>query len=228
MAIIMLTVTATHLKHPKYHEAAMFHEAGYDSLLTATILLRLSAKLNADRQKPDGASEASVKTAVEQANGHKKPPMLNKFPVPQPSPDRQQSSQSEILIVKKKTQKTKSSKGKSNNTSLAQSRFQTRNAFEQLSLDDQSSPSEDDQGGVAVDNSDTMHSWQDEVYEPDTSGWVPIEQKQRKPKEMIPAWDGEFWQTFGNTLRVYGTEEAVLKIAGWNAQTPGSKPKGTV
>ncbi|KAJ4356382.1 uncharacterized protein N0V89_004415 [Didymosphaeria variabile] len=219
---------ATHPKHSKYHETAMFHEAGYDSLLTATILLRLSAKLNADRQQPDDTSEASFKTAVEQPNGHVKSPVLSKFPVPQPPTDRQQPSQSEILVVKKKAKKCKNRKGKSDNVSPAQSRFRTRNAFEQLSLDDQSSPSDDDQGGVVVDNSDTTHSWQDEVYEPDTSGWVPIEQKQRKPMEMIPAWDGEFWQSFGNTLRVYGTEEAVLKLAEWNTQIPDSKPEGTV
>ena len=33
--------------------------------------------------------------------------------------------------------------------------------------------------------------------------------------EMIPAWDAEFWSEFGNTLRVYGTEEAVVRIATW-------------
>ncbi|KAF2001571.1 CAF1-domain-containing protein [Amniculicola lignicola CBS 123094] len=36
-----------HSKHAKYEDKARFHEAGYDSLLTATILLRLSTKLSA-------------------------------------------------------------------------------------------------------------------------------------------------------------------------------------
>ncbi|KAF2448710.1 CAF1-domain-containing protein [Karstenula rhodostoma CBS 690.94] len=201
----------THSKHSKYHEVAMFHEAGYDSLLTATILLRLSAKMNAARQQPDDASDTSFKTAAEQPNGHSKTqgPMSSLEQLPPP--------QAEVLVVKKKAKKGKKVKNKFDNISPAQSRFQTRNAFEQLSLDDQgtSSPSDDDQGGVAVDPN-TTPLWQDEVREPDPNGWVPIEQKQREPMEMIPAWDTEFWQSFGNTLRVYGTEEAVLKVATWD------------
>jgi poly(A)-specific ribonuclease len=193
---MMLIITVTHPSHSKYHEVAMFHEAGYDSLLTATILLRLSAKMNADRQQPDDASDSSFKTAVEQPNG---------------PTDQLQSPQAEVLVVKKKAKKGKKAKSKC--------RIQTRNAFEQLSIDDQgtSSLSDDDHGGggVAVGELNTTPSWQDEVYVPDTSGWVPIEKKQREPMEMIPAWSSEFWQSFGNTLRVYGTEETVLKIAKW-------------
>ncbi|KAK7189720.1 caf1 family ribonuclease [Paraphaeosphaeria sporulosa] len=216
----LLPDIVTHPRHSKYHKVAMFHEAGYDSLLTATILLRLSAKMNADRRPPgsqspsspsripDDASDISFKTAAEQPHSKSQAPM--------PLTDRLRPPQAEMLVVKKKAKKGK--KGKSKYDIVpAQSRFQTRNAFEQLSLDEQgtSSPSDDDQGGVAVD-SNTMPSWQDKASEPDTGGWVPIEQKSREPMEMIPAWDTEFWQSFGNTLRVYGTEEAVLKIAGWD------------
>ncbi|KAF9737143.1 hypothetical protein PMIN06_001903 [Paraphaeosphaeria minitans] len=199
----------THSKHSKYHEVAMFHEAGYDSLLTATILLRLSAKMNADRPHPDDASDTSFKTAAEQPNGHTKPQAHT------PLTDQLCPPQAEVLVVKKKAKKRK--KGKNKSDVLAQSRFQTRNAFEQLSLDEPGtlSPSDEDQSGVAI-NPNPTPSWQDEVYELDTSGWVPIEQKQREPMETIPAWDTEFWQSFGNTLRVYGTEEAILKIAGWD------------
>jgi len=34
---------------------------------------------------------------------------------------------------------------------------------------------------------------------------------------MIPNLDGDsaFWKEFGNTLRVFGTQEAVMKIADW-------------
>lgn len=200
----------THSKHSKYHEVSMFHEAGYDSLLTATILLRLSAKVNVDRQQSDDASDSSFKTAAEQPNSHSKPQVSKSSTDPLCAP------QAEVLVVKKKAKKGKKGKNKPNNVSSVQSRFQTRNAFEQLSLDDQgSSTSDDDQSGVAVD-ANTTPPWQDEVYKPDTSGWAPIEQKQREPMEMIPAWDTEFWQLFGNTLRVYGTEEAVLKIASWD------------
>ena len=40
----------THADHSKYQDNAAFHEAGYDSLLTATIMIRLAAKLGAERK----------------------------------------------------------------------------------------------------------------------------------------------------------------------------------
>jgi poly(A)-specific ribonuclease len=33
--------------------------------------------------------------------------------------------------------------------------------------------------------------------------------------ELMPKFDEPFWGEFGNTLRVFGTEETVLKIAEW-------------
>jgi poly(A)-specific ribonuclease len=35
--------------------------------------------------------------------------------------------------------------------------------------------------------------------------------------ELIPAFNSKFWDEFGNTLRVFGTEEAILHIADWEA-----------
>ena len=199
----------THPDHPKYHDEAKFHEAGYDSLLTATILLRLAAKLDVDHQQQNGSdSETSFKTAIEHINGHGKT-QIDKLRDSKSLPS--QPSHQELVVVKKKAKKGK--KGKSvPNTIPTASRFQTRNIFEQLSLDEQgtSSPSDED-GGVAVG------TWQDAIYEdPNSSNWVPLEPRQREPMEMIPAWDSDFWQSFGNTLRVYGTQEAVLKIAKWD------------
>ena len=43
----------THEDHAKYNNVEAFHEAGYDSLLTATIMLRLAAKLGAERKAED-------------------------------------------------------------------------------------------------------------------------------------------------------------------------------
>ncbi|KAF1970776.1 CAF1-domain-containing protein [Bimuria novae-zelandiae CBS 107.79] len=202
----------THADHPKYHDSARFHEAGYDSLLTATILLRLSAKLDIDRQQQhDSDSGGSFKTALENPNDHKKSRAPGS-PTTHPQPPRQ-----EFVVVKKPAKNKKKNKA-SGLASTPKNRFKTRNMFEQLSIDDQgaSSPSDENQGGVAVSTA-AAASWQDVVDEPDTSGWVPIETRRREPMEMIPAWDSDFWQEFGNTLRVYGTQEAVLKIAKWGS-----------
>ena len=64
---------------------------------------------------------------------------------------------------------------------------------------------------------DTSSTWENQEYVQDKSGWVPIEQVKREAMELIPALEGEsvFWKEFGNVLRVFGTEEGVLRIADW-------------
>lgn len=188
----------THPAHPKYHDQARFHEAGYDSLLTATILLRLAAKVDAGRQQQqDSDSDKSFKTALSQ----------------QTSPHRGQSSPQELVAVKQKPstgKRTKTKGQKANSNPAPSTRFHTPNMFERLSLEDQDASSSDEE---RPDIGET--AWQDEIDWPGSNGWVPIEMRERKPMEIIPAWNSDFWQEFGNTLRVYGTQEAVLKVAGW-------------
>ncbi|KAF2105920.1 ribonuclease H-like domain-containing protein [Lophiotrema nucula] len=59
----------TDANHDKYHDTEAHHEAGYDSLLTATIMLRLSAKLKVATQKARAIqpkeSHDSFQSAVE-------------------------------------------------------------------------------------------------------------------------------------------------------------------
>ena len=62
----------THEDHGKYNDTEAFHEAGYDSLLTATIMLRLAAKLGAERE----SEEKMEKT--EQAVSPASKPMLQR------------------------------------------------------------------------------------------------------------------------------------------------------
>ena len=47
---------------------------------------------------------------------------------------------------------------------------------------------------------------------------APIEKMHREPMELIPAFDSDFWDEFGNVLRVFGTQENVLRIADWKKQ----------
>jgi poly(A)-specific ribonuclease len=140
---------------------------------------------------------------------------------------------------RKKQKKNKSKKKKSEGAK--ERRFQTKNIFDNLrELDlnpesggDASEPEEerdhemDEQEQVTTfDDAEAATAWEeqpdeqagswaDEVFVQDKTGWVPIEQSQRHAMELIPAFDTEFWKEFGNTLRVFGTQEAVLKIADW-------------
>ena len=66
----------THPQHEKYSLKAAYHEAGYDSLITARVLIRLSTKLEAlgsyvdvrTTMDQDGDSDDGYTTAQEDAN----------------------------------------------------------------------------------------------------------------------------------------------------------------
>jgi poly(A)-specific ribonuclease len=208
-----LPIIVTDADHSMYQDTEAFHEAGYDSLLTATIMLRLSAKLGAERKVSAKDIEEKCKTAPEPVqdfirDGREK--VEEPVPVPPAEP-----------IVTHPTKKNKKKRSKSNKSVAAPSaRFQTANVFDSLrtlTLDD-SSESEIDHNAAewGEEPNAPAGSWQDDVYVQDESDWVPIQTMQRKAMELIPGFDDAFWDEFGNKLRVFGTQEAVLKVAGWD------------
>jgi poly(A)-specific ribonuclease len=213
----------THADHPKYQEAEAFHEAGYDSLLTATIMIRLAAKLGAERgeqipaplphhsrNKANGISPEEIQDFVK--DGREKV----EHPVPLPP------------VEEPQPKKTKNQKSKAKKKEAKQRRFETKNLFDTLkalSPEAEASSTEEDEEAKLHDPSgpvkwdgqgqEVAGSWENDVYVEDNTAWVPLEQLKRQPMELIPAFDSKFWNDFGNTLRVFGTEEAVLKIADW-------------
>ncbi|KAF2634792.1 CAF1-domain-containing protein [Massarina eburnea CBS 473.64] len=233
----LLPDIVTHSDHPKYHDTKAFHEAGYDSLLTATSMIRLAAKLKVECEgektqnaAPDDISEGSFKSVTEEPGevvlrGREKPNQPTLLP---PTGKPHEAPQYEFPTKKKTRRAKKASAGANSNKTI--STVQTKNKFESLRLNPESPFFDDDRHSClevkAVDIDEpgkldsSATSWQNEKYNPDRSNWVSIEQKQRDPMEMIPAFDSEFWDEFGNTLRVFGTQEAVLKIAEWEKQVP--------
>ncbi|KAH7076221.1 ribonuclease H-like domain-containing protein [Paraphoma chrysanthemicola] len=233
----------THSDHSKYQEIEAFHEAGYDSLLTATIMIRLAAKLGMQRSKKDtpapsnsGSDKGGIAINTPEQipedfirDGREK---VTK-PVPLPPVENHDTSS-------KKKKKSKSRKKKAKSEETQARRFQTKNIFDNLrdlDLNPDSDATEEDQEHNHAEDEHVMTfdaaeastttwqpqpdaapgSWADEVYVQDKTGWVPIEQSERHAMEMIPGFDKDsaFWKEFGNTLRVFGTKEAVLKIAEW-------------
>jgi poly(A)-specific ribonuclease len=195
-------------------------------------MLRLSAKVSADRREnrldnvSDSSSEQSFKSAVEVQeallDGREK--ITEPVALP-PIEDSQEAGYS--LPSKKRTQRggrgSKNSAKKPSHQSVQQ-----KNMFESLfssSLDPESefTGEEKKSNGHVTDEpvgKSGEPSWYNDRYIPDKSKWVPIETVKRKPMELIPAFDSEFWDEFGNTLRVFGTQENVLKIAKWEKQKP--------
>jgi poly(A)-specific ribonuclease len=219
----------TDANHDKYHNKEAYHEAGFDSLLTATIMLRLSAKLHAERQGKDllpvdSDADQGFESALEEQDFINDGQEKAKIPVPLP-PIKDVEAMS--LGTSKNARKKKPKKEKVAGNRAAERKFHTRNMFDNLrqnsdSEQDASSSSSEDKATGVNNGSDTIKSrdtskipWQEETFKPNTSNWVPIDTEKRKPMELIPAFDTIFWNEFGNTLRIYGTEEAVLKIAAW-------------
>ena len=219
-----LPKVVTHEDYSKYNDREAFHEAGYDSLLTATIMLRLAAKLGAER---------GVETSVPQNDFEVDMPtsMVPTERAQQPDTYTQSASES----TRKSKSKTRNAKVKTN--VVAHHQLRTRNLFSalgDLNLDAESEPEPDDTVekrpmkmgwcGTGWDDEPVEAeaekaaapgSWADDPFEQDKTGWVPIEQVVRQPMELIPAFDSPFWHEFGNKLRVFGTEEAVLHLADW-------------
>jgi poly(A)-specific ribonuclease len=230
-----LPAIVTHADHSKYQDAEAFHEAGYDSLLTATIMIRLSAKLGAERNKkvptaPSGPvpTYTALKTT---GNGHVQDFMRDGREKLAKPVDLPPVENVDFGITARQKRKRNRKKGKQTNES-EQRRFQTKNIFDSLrdmriNPEDTAEPTTpESEATLEFNEAEAAASWNDEpvaeagswendVYAQDKTGWVPIEQSDRHAMELMPKFDSDFWIEFGNTLRVFGTQEAVLKIADW-------------
>jgi poly(A)-specific ribonuclease len=224
----------THVDHPKYQNIEAFHEAGYDSLLTATIMIKLAAKLGVERGEKIlppllNALSNGSSSAIQMPPNKDVPDFIKdgrekvQKPVPLPPVEAPQSKKSKKQRKKNKQAAKKAEK----------QRFQTKNVFDalsEMSLNPDgaaSSTDEDDEPAPAEENgshgiwgkqdSEADRSWENQVTMEDAASRTPLEQVERRPMELIPHFDSKFWSEFGNTLRVFGTEEAVWKIANWDA-----------
>lgn len=168
-----LPIIVTHENHDKYNATEAFHEAGYDSLLTATIMLRLASKLGAEHSqaglveaeqilspvmsisKPElgrQASEGGIKLTTDSPNdyvadGREK--VQDPVAVP--------PVESAIITTGRKNRKTKRKGKRSANEGVSAHRFATKTVFEklrELSLhDNQGSPEASEEDEVVEDDS---------------------------------------------------------------------------
>lgn len=228
----------THEDHGKYNEVEAFHEAGYDSLLTATIMLRLAAKLGAERSEQGEPAEPeesiAPKTSKPALGREASEGGISLTPTPSDflADGREKVSQPVAIppVESRSTtgRKNRKAKRKTKTKEQAAHRFATKTVFEklrELSVADASSSASSDEEGEGEeldhealngdDGTQGSGSWADEEYVQDETGWVPIQKVERKKMEMIPAFDQTFWKDFGNKLRVFGTEEREMRIASW-------------
>jgi poly(A)-specific ribonuclease len=193
----------------------------------------MSAKLGAEREKQSAKSDDPGNKSlspVKEPNGHLQDSVRDGRekalePIPLPPVADLSLPVSASLTGRQKR------KNKKKNKRSPETRFQTKNIFE--SLREMSINPEDNTEDVPestsseIDFNDAENTkwdeqpvaeagnWANEIYVQDKSGWVPIEQSERHAMELMPKFDDAFWSEFGNTLRVFGTEESVLKIKEW-------------
>jgi poly(A)-specific ribonuclease len=214
------------------------HEAGYDSLLTATIMIRLSAKLEAKGVHIDSdSSGASYSTAPEDLlnksnyTDQQQPPLespqsaANEIKEPS-SNDMQQHehdngglgfAQPQVVAQKSRRNKRKrvksSSARKAAPTSVATARYAHTTIFDQLR--DLSLHSADDETQTAEETAKAPESkrptW-DAPIEPKAQELYLADPIQRGPMQLMPPFGTQFWRVYGNKLRVFGTVESVLKL----------------
>ncbi|KAI9809416.1 MAG: hypothetical protein M1827_006852 [Pycnora praestabilis] len=209
-------IIETHHEHSKYQYSGAAHEAGYDSFLTAKVLVRLAAKLEAsgtlvrEHELETQLSDEDVyHTAPEDSGGVSlSPPVSFKNKTLAATkenrvPNRNTSSGSDsgsdgISLVGRIDEVLTTSQGwkkqpKTSKKGGTKSLFSHATMFDSL-LD------------LPIDDED--------VDEP-----LIVEPPPEKHNmTVMPAFDSDFWSIYGNKLRVFGTAERVCDL---NA-APGS------
>lgn len=217
MLIISLDIDP---QHGKYLDTKPLHEAGYDSLLTAQILIKLSAQLNTDpgeAKKTEGSNiqafstvyrkameeitSTSGKTKVGSQRDDDSTGSLVEF-----SPGRNRASSCTVLPKKYPSQRPVDWTEPTEFDRI-RSAFAHRTRFDLLT--DQTEevlsfpPKENgDEGSASTTAEESLLSFPEDIS---------VEQKVAAG-ELIPRFSSKFWSVYGNKLRVFGTEEGVCML----------------
>lgn len=166
-------ISVVHPKHKKYSSSQIEHEAGYDSLLTAQIFIKLSAQLRDGGSPKLPTMEPHLEAAVSNRRRHRISSTAR-----QPSVSGATSRESQGDTVDRPQQL----RG-----------YKTR--FDLLSID-----ASEDSTDLAPDEPPINMEDQLEAAHKARAGL------------LIPRRDAEFWNKYGNTLRVFGTQERVCFV----------------
>ncbi len=204
-------VIETHPDHGKYTNNTPAHEAGFDSFLTAKVLIRLSAKLEAAGQYVDEngttkSDDEAYWTAPEEAgvptDDMLEPSNAKFVRKPDPSDSTNQSDSLAIaalnaVTISESQTKPQKPKAKANRKVSLPTAFSHQNAFDLL-------------GDIPTDEN-PLHS----SLRPEKSSEGKKAKKAKELKKnftMMPAFDSHFWMVYGNKLRVNGTAEGICRM----------------
>ncbi|KAL9612774.1 MAG: hypothetical protein Q9167_002659 [Letrouitia subvulpina] len=183
-------VIELHPEHLEYERANLPHVAGFDSFLTAKVVIRLSAKLEKAGYYVDENDKPIKKDEIPHRSLKRKVPEREK----------------ELLDVSNQTQsKGKDSEGKSKKDSstspaTASSRFSHPTKFDLLG----DIPSDEDPTPLSL----LPHSSADRESLPRKK-----EKQVSNTATLMPPFNSAFWNTYGNKLRVNGTIEQFCSLS---------------
>lgn len=175
---------AIHPQHSKYNTQRVEHEAGYDSLLTAQVFVRLSAQLRDGRElHPDPPSSADLPHQI----SHQRAAEWTRSEI------HRGSTRQDIPIIDSHRHhrgQNKHGLPQPPQADVLGTRFDLLEVEEIIDSLDSNIPIDDRRLSLAPSNSP-------EIMRKVNSG------------ELIPRLSAEFWKVYGNKLRVFGTLERV-------------------
>lgn len=220
----------THVQHTKYVDNEAFHEAGYDSLLTARVMVLLSAKLEAAGTYVPEIREGRSTTPTDEEYDTA-PEELDDEGLGEGPDGNGPTPASDIAATTNATPRAKSKKARGNRIPSA-SRFATKTMFDTLaedtsSTDDPSSPPRSplhvakQPGSSGSGPSHQKKSSLNPAAPPFglssmgrqlSDARAAADKKEKKIHALMPPFDCDFWRVYANKLRIFGTEERVLDL----------------
>ncbi|KAI9702583.1 MAG: hypothetical protein M1836_001063 [Candelina mexicana] len=217
----IVPLIATHPHHTKYAFSAAAHEAGYDSLLTANVLIRLSSKLEASGTWVEGIEEPNQVTALEALR------LLSSDADDEDPSAPESSEQSQNPKTAPRKKKTKPKKKKKTKVVA-----KTRTLTESSSSSGNPPPLTPAQRLAPPPGSPTNQRYsvakgriasvfahpsvydvlaEDNGEEPETLA-EPMPLPAHDTVTLMPPFTSDFWRVYGNKLRVFGTVEGVCDL----------------
>ncbi|KAF2100482.1 CAF1-domain-containing protein [Rhizodiscina lignyota] len=184
-------ICLTHNEHLKYDgNQAFFHEAGFDSYLTALVLIRLSSKLEAEGTYVKRVDSSGLGSEDSVEGGVSLPASLALHD--------ERSSETPAGEMTGETDKQDGSRSYS-----VPSRFSHGNIYDKLgSLSIESDNDKETQGdGPSYTDS---HSPQSASKSTAT---------EKSDRAEMPPFQSDFWRVYGNKLRAFGTVEGLVHLS---------------
>lgn len=179
-----------HKQHAKYANQEAFHEAGYDSYLTALVAIRLASKLENDGGHVKEAKKAKEDKSITKSEPRPTGGLTGVFKsiVGGGMSVLAPSSHVTPAATSKPSRQTQQNQPKT----PAAGRFSTANMYERL-------------GAMSVNDNTSSND------EGALDG-AAQSQESLPPMTAMPPFASDFWKVYGNKLRVFGTVEGLLDL----------------